>query len=55
VDVCSELLRTVGTVDVVRVVDRLRDDRGGLVQHDAQLKFLHAAVTECVVFMIHLT
>jgi hypothetical protein len=25
---------------------RMRDDRGGLVQHDAQLKYLHATVTE---------
>ena len=35
--------------DVVRAlmqVDTMRNDRGGLVQHAAQLTYLHAAVTE---------
>ena len=28
------------------MVERMRDDRGALVQHDAQLVYLHRAVTE---------
>jgi protein tyrosine phosphatase len=43
IDICTKQLRKVGSVDVIPVVDRLRDDRGGLVQHEAQLKYLHAA------------
>ena len=45
-DVCTKLLDKTGSVDVVDVVSRLRDDRGGLVQHAAQLSYLHTAVTE---------
>ena len=45
-DACTKLLSSNGSVDVVKVVNRLRDDRGGLVQHAAQLSYLHTAVTE---------
>ena len=45
-DICTKILHDTGKVDVVAVVNKLRDDRGGLVQHAAQLKFLHDAVRE---------
>ena len=35
-----------GYVDVTDVVDKMRDDRGGLVQHLQQLQFLHDAITQ---------
>jgi Ca2+-binding EF-hand superfamily protein len=43
IDICTKQLRATGSVDVVAVVDRIRDDRGGLVQHEGQLTYLHAA------------
>lgn len=45
-DVCTRLLEKTGACDVVKVVDRMRNDRGALVQHAAQLVYLHAAVEE---------
>lgn len=44
---CSEVSKT-GKVNVVMVVNRLREDRGGLVQHAAQLSYLHVAVESFV-------
>jgi len=44
-DVCTKLLKRDGQVDVVKVVNRMRDDRGALVQHAAQLSYLHEAVS----------
>ena len=38
-DVCTKLLKAGKVVDVVKVVDILRDDRGALVQHAAQLSY----------------
>ena len=44
--ICTKLLELTQKVDIVKIVDVMRDDRGGLVQHQAQLSFLHEAVTE---------
>ena len=46
IDICSKMLWQQGCVDIVEVVDRMRDDRGGLVQHKQQLHFLHEALRE---------
>lgn len=48
IDVCTRMVAKEGKVNVVKVVNRLRDDRGGLVQHDAQLSYLHGAVARFI-------
>jgi len=45
-DICTKLLKRDGRVDIVKVVDRMREERGALVQHAAQLSYLHEAVTQ---------
>ena len=36
----TKLLKRDGRVDVVKVVERMRDERGALVQHAAQLSYV---------------
>lgn len=50
-DVATKLYDRGETVDVNAVVNRLRDDRGGLVQHAAQLAFMHASLTQYALAM----
>ena len=46
IDAGCRVLATTGSVDLPVVLDRLRDDRGNLVQNASQLDFVHAAVSQ---------
>eukprot|EP00037_Helgoeca_nana_P015360 m.143421 g.143421 ORF g.143421 m.143421 type:complete len:728 (+) comp22984_c0_seq2:83-2266(+) len=45
-DHSMHLLETVNTVDCIKVVVNVRNDRCALVQHPAQFKFVHAGTVE---------
>ena len=45
-DICTKMLQLKSKIDATKVVDIMRNDRGGLVQHQAQLAFLHECIKE---------
>ena len=44
-DICTGDLQMQGHADIVKTVNELRSDRGGLVQDSAQLTYVHSAVS----------
>jgi len=45
-DICTNQLLLTSQIDVVATVEAMRNDRGALVQHDAQMTFLHKCVVQ---------